>query len=419
MEATQSRRMPRLLILSIAIGFASPARAVGPDIIVGEVAGNNDILRYGTVNGVAAYAVRTTSCNIGDTDAAWYSQTNQHPVISTGLFRIKDGEFRQIGLSWLKHGFATENDELPGCGTCTPTDGDTLGPGCADTYSAQLNGIQSFLGPRDQVNPSSGFFPFPFTAPPAQPVVGRRLQVRETDINPMLNPGARYFVESQYVSADDAQFGNSANNASYREVLVTSEIPSGFRLTPTGPTIREQPAVFAWKAVQPEVKLTQVVVLHDGAPGYRGYFWVAARAIYRGDCRWKYEYSVQNLNSHQACSEFAVQLPTGVTVTKRFCKVFKYPDGRTRGPLNWWSVVADDQIRWFSRVPGSPTELIPLNWGTVYNFSFEVDAPPACDAIATLRLYRTPDAEPFVVDTIGPVAGDPCSGGEPVLFFCE
>lgn len=420
MEAYQHRITSCLLVVAFATVVPTESRAVGPDIIVGDVAGANDILRYGTVNGIAAYAIRTTACNIGDSEAAWYSQTNQHPVIAQNLYRLKDGQFRQIGMSWLKHGFATENDEIPGCGTCVPTDGDTLGVGCADTYSAQLNGIQQFLGPRSQVNPSTGFFPFPFTAPPAPVFIGRRLQVRESDLDPVKNSGARYFIEAQYVSADDAFFGNSANNASYREVVVSPEPVQGFKLTPTGSTVRELPGIFAWQSEEPAVKLTQVVVENDGGPGYRGYFWVAARATYQGNCRWKYDYAVQNLNSHQACREFAVQIPQGTDTSSMYMSNVRYHSGENANPFHWWREATETQIRWFANMPGhANTQLIPLYWSTIYNFGFEADGPPTCEATASLGLFRTPGAPPLLVQTIGPGVGDPCSGKEPFVFSCE
>lgn len=415
-------RSCRLWILLGLMSSGLPASrvfAVGPDIIVGEIAGANDILRYGTVNGVAAYSFRTTSCNIGNSEAAWYSNTNQHPVIAQNLYRLKDGRFTQIGMSWLKHGFATENAELSGCGTCVPTDGDTLGVGCADTYNAQLNGITQFLGPRSQVNPSSGFFPFPFTAPPAPPIIGRRLQVKESDLDPIMNPGALYFIEGHYVSADDAFFGNSANNASWRRVLVTPEVGGGFRLSPTGATMREEPAIFAWKAHEPEVELRQVVVEHDGGPGYRGYFWVGAKATYIGDCRWKYEYVVHNLNSHQACSQFIIHYPAGTTVSGQTFALPRNHSGERASPFHWWSDRTDTSHRWFSTLPGWTVGLTPIYWGTAYSFTLITDAPPTCEGRVSLQLFRSPDRAPIDVQTIGPGEGDPCPAKWPDTFSCE
>ena len=38
-----------------------------------------------------------------------------------------------------------------------------------------------------------------------------KLQILESDIDPELNPDAKYFIEAQYVSEDDAEWGNQDN----------------------------------------------------------------------------------------------------------------------------------------------------------------------------------------------------------------
>ena len=64
------------------------------------------------------------------------------------------------------------------------------------------------------------------------PVTYKRLQVANGDLDPSLNPDARYFVEGQYVAPDDAAAGNGLNNASHREVQVI-----GTNLVTTGATL--------------------------------------------------------------------------------------------------------------------------------------------------------------------------------------
>ena len=43
------------------------------------------------------------------------------------------------------------------------TDGDTLGVGCSDLYSSGLNGQQSNMGPKFEVNAFTGEYPYPAT----------------------------------------------------------------------------------------------------------------------------------------------------------------------------------------------------------------------------------------------------------------
>lgn len=409
-------------VIVASLVLVAPVAAIGPDIIVGDIAGSNDIIRHGTVGNITSYSFRTTACNIGDREANWFSTTNQHPVITQSMYRLHEGWFQQIGTAWLKHGFATENAVLTGCGDCIPTDGQTLGVGCADTYTGLLNGVQALLGPPSQVNPSTGFFPYPFTAPAIQPIIGRRLQVRHRMIDPAFNEGARYFIEAQYVAADDAFFGNSDNNASWRRVNVTSG-GSGFLLSTAGPTMRMEPAIFAWKASDPQVKLSQVVIENDGGPGYRGYLWVGARATYAGNCMWIYDYAVQNLNSHQACGRFVVHHPPAAVITGGESVHPRHHSGENYLPFSWMQSVLPDQYVFetytFQQAPWANA----IWWGTLHNFRVYAQAPPDCSGMVELRLHRSPDRPSIFVQTITPGLGDPCpmldEFGEPILPSCD
>ncbi|HIC23220.1 MAG TPA: hypothetical protein EYO84_07335, partial [Planctomycetes bacterium] len=71
----------------------------GADVIVGELTGTQS---YGNAGGYYAFSVGTTSCNIGTEELDWIASTNNHPVIGQNMFRLKDGTFEQIGMSWLK-----------------------------------------------------------------------------------------------------------------------------------------------------------------------------------------------------------------------------------------------------------------------------------------------------------------------------
>ena len=82
------------------------------------------ISKLGSLNGTSAYAMTTTSCNVGDQKASWITCTsgancNQHPVIGQQMYRFATvagaTRFEQLGLSWLKHGFCA--DDAPSCGS--------------------------------------------------------------------------------------------------------------------------------------------------------------------------------------------------------------------------------------------------------------------------------------------------------------
>src|SRR5690606_29652082 len=99
---------------------ATPLAAVadGPDVIVGDLP---NLQHFATLNGKAAYSVATTSCNIGNAQLFWIETNNNHPVIAQNLYMIRDGRFRQIGQSWLKHGFCALQEGI--CGQCQPAGG--------------------------------------------------------------------------------------------------------------------------------------------------------------------------------------------------------------------------------------------------------------------------------------------------------
>ena len=183
------------------IAAAAPASAqTGADVIVGSIP---NISNYGaSPEGRLAYALGTTSCNVGTAEQRlhWFANSNQHPVIGQNIYRIENGRFEQIGTSWLKHGFTALQQNL--CGSCQSSGtGSRLGVGCSDPYSSGLNGSQGGLGPRFQVNAFTGAFPYPYFA---QGQSGdrafKRIQIPNDDVDPGLHPTATYWGEAQYVA---------------------------------------------------------------------------------------------------------------------------------------------------------------------------------------------------------------------------
>ena len=145
--------MRRLATCAAIVLLASAlASAQNPDVIVGDLTGPSS---WGVIGGTAAYSVGTTSCNQGTTPLDWFANPDpRHPVIAQNMYRHKDGRFEQIGQSWLKHGFFALSQDF--CGSCIGGDGDHLGVNCSDPYSSALNGDQTRLGPRSDVNASTG-----------------------------------------------------------------------------------------------------------------------------------------------------------------------------------------------------------------------------------------------------------------------
>ncbi len=176
-----------------------------PDVAVSRVglgssgAGIDNFAYYGSFGGIRAFAMASTSCNVGTATAQWINthtggNAGKHPVIAQNMYRLLDGRFEQIGMSWLKHSFCAVSETT--CGVCQLTGCSTLGIGCADTYSASLNGNQGSLGPRSEINPwpPVGIATHTtYSAPTGNATISGRLQIREEDIT----SGGQNFAEIQ------------------------------------------------------------------------------------------------------------------------------------------------------------------------------------------------------------------------------
>lgn len=375
------------------MALAPAVRAAGPDVIVAEV---EFPFRWGTVGDITAYSIATVSCNIGTQPVLWQADTPNHPVIGQNFYRLKDGRFEQIGMSWLKHGFASVNDSGL-CGTCqNPFNTQLLGVGCHDPYGAGLNGNPSNLGPRSQVNASTGVFPYPWTAPPPAATIGRRLQVNNADLDPALNPGAIYFMEGHYVTADDAAAGNDENNASYRRMTLTAPSPGVYNFAHAATTQRQKPAIQAWKDTDASVTLVNVDIAGDGR------LIVACKVTDLGGYRWQYEYAVQNLNSHRSVGAFSVPISQHTLVPSTGFHDVKHHSGEPYSTEDWATTRAGDEMKWACTPYATNENANALRWGTLFNFRFVALSPPIPNAQVQLELFRPGSPASVIAELPGP-----------------
>ncbi len=413
----------------------------GPDVIVGDLP---NISRYNTATSepLTALAVGTTSCNIGTARLSWLEDPdNRHPTIGQNMFRYSvvggAGRFEQIGLSFVKHGFFALSQSL--CLTCNdPTDGTALGVGCSDPYTSSLNGSQSGLGPRSQVNAATGFFPINWNSatnlPAAQwPTSGslnRRLQVRKSDLFPASNPGSTYFVEGQYIAADDTASLNSWNNNSYRQVNVGHSISGttdNFTFALASSTRRRMPAVEAWRQLDSAVTVVGSPFATAGdmnsAPanatdGYTkipgdGYVALAYKVTDLGGGQWQYEYALQNMTSDRSIGSFSVPMGECALATSiGFHDTFHH-SGEAYSTTDWDDTKTSTELRWATESFATNANANAIRWGTLYNFRFVSDHAPI-DGEITLGLFKpgTPDNV-----TIAAMVPDVCASGPCVADF--
>ncbi|MCH9033049.1 MAG: hypothetical protein IID42_00920 [Planctomycetes bacterium] len=372
---------------------------IGPDVIVGDV---QSVRRWARVDGITAYSVGTVSCNIGDVWLNWFMNTRNHPVVAQNMYRLKGGRFEQIGMSWVKHGFiATDGTICSGVDVCAfDTKGEHLGVDCSDIYSSTLNGFQGNLGPRYQVNPTTGLFPFPWSAPNVAQDTDRRIQVRDEDLDPDLNGGALYFIEGHYVTADDAAAGNQDNNASYRRITIAEPLENLFMpaIVFGESTARTRPAILAWQDRDPSVAVVNIDVPNDRR------FILATKASEQPDGTWHYEYAIHNLNSHRSGRSFSVPIPAGVTVTDIGFHDVDSHSGSPFSSEDWTTTLQDGVLTWSTETIDVNPTANALRWGMLYNFRFDADTAPQ-PGQGTLGLFRDGDPPSMIVDI--PVPGPP------------
>ena len=318
--------------LTLLAGCTAAAIAGNPDadMTVSSISG---VSKYGTATNISAYAIGTTSCNVGTVEMNWQDSgptPEQHPVIAQNIYRLQNDRMEMIGMSWLKHGWCAA--DAGGCGSCSPSSQgcDMLGIGCSDTYGSGLNGAQGDLGPRNQVNPLDGTFVWPHPAPQGNNTIRGRLQVDPDDLNPSLNAGALYYGESQYIHLDEVP-GTPAhdNNNSHRRMLVGSFTSGAYNLSFTGSTQQTQPALQAWQVQNPDVTIETYIDPEGGT------FWLAYLVTDNGDGTWHYEYAFMNMNSHAAAREFSVPVPKGVNLTNVEFHAPQYHSGEPYDNLPW------------------------------------------------------------------------------------
>ena len=401
-----------LSFCAVALTFGIADAQVGPDVTVSNT---GNIATYGTVGGITGYAASTTSCNRGDMVAEWIANTNQHPLIGQQMYRLMDGRFEQIGMNWLKHSFCAVNENS--CGNCQDTPCDTLGIGCADTYSTGLNGAQADLGPRSDVQPYTADYQFPF---PTQGQTGdaiyKRLQIAVNDLDPASNPGAQYFNEIVYITTDELDWGNQNNNTSYREVVVGADTPQGYDLGYTGPTVEEGTALDAWQSADPGVGINVIDVPNDGR------IHLGFKATSLAGNLWHYEYVLYNKNSNRGAQSFSVPVPPGVALTNIEFHDVDYHSGEPYSGTDWSATQANGLLTWETQTFAQNPNANALRWATAYTFRFDADAQPQ-DVNSVVGLFVPGTPSSMTIPTIGPESavvsadfvGSPTEGGSPLV----
>ena len=376
-----------------AVAARGSGGAVAPDVIVGSLP---DITKYGAVGGIAAYAVGTTSCNIGNDFLLWEGNNNNHPTIGQNMYRVEQLDngctrIEHIGMSWLKHGFCALQGTL--CGSCSnPAGGGCppiLGWNCSDPYSSGLNGSQSGLGPKSEVNASTGFFPYPYGSPSYPATIGRRLNVFQSDMDMSTYPSSttNYFVEGQYIHPQDAAACKSFNNASYREVTRSGTLNNGYNLNLINSTRQMSPAIFAWQEIDPSVDIRTFELSKCSVSGLNETFHVGVKVCDIGNGMWHYEYAVYNLDCDKGFQSF--EIPINGTYENAEQAFAVYHSNEVYANESWdvGFDASTGTLRWNSDTFDVNEEANALRWNTMHTFSFDTTDPPV-EGMARLMTFK-------------------------------
>ncbi len=375
-----------LSMLAIAPTSVSAQFTIGPDVVYTDCQSTSN---WGAIAGIRAYSLGSYTCNIGDTNLAWGTNT---PLLGMNAYRLSGGRLEQLGMSWMKRG--TGAGAGSGCGLpCNGQGGSVLGSGCRDIYGSGFNGSQSILGPRSQVNAWTGANPGSSGASPT--VLSKRLQIAEVELGSGL-----YFVEGVYVAPDDATSGNAYNNASYKQVIVA---PGSLDLNVTGPMYEFEPAILAWAdhglgvgVPDPSVQVVTVDIPAEGR------FYVASKVTAVGVGSWLYDYAIFNLNSHRSAGSFSIPLPLGATTSNPGFHDVDYHSGEPYDPTDWGIVADAANVTWSSPATFAvDPDSNALRFGTMYNFWFESDAAPGT-IDATIGIFRPGTPDSIAVAVQGP-----------------
>jgi len=380
----------------------------GPDVIVGTI---GNVQNTTALNGLDAFTLGATACNAGNAVINWIGPTNEHPLIGETFYKYKvvagSGRFEQIGMSWLKHGFASDITDI--CCTCQPpADNQHMGVGCSDTYSAGQAGSQSGLTPRWQVNAHTGYFPYPGANPPWSGNTARRCEVLISDLEPS-TPSVQYFAEVTYTTADDALAGNGNNNGCYVGMSVTGT-SSNYTFATLGASHAMQDAIRAWPTLESGVTLSDVQVSNDGL------FIVGSKATDLGGGTYHYEYAVHNVNSYLAGGTFSVPIPVGAVLSNIGFHDITYRNGDglnnvSQTDTDWPAVQAGGALTWSCQTPAQDPNANAIRWATTYNFRFDANIAPVSGSVA-LGLWNV--SSPLAV----PAAATVPDGNGGIVAFC-
>ncbi len=388
------------VIASFAGATTALGAVEGADIVYCDFGsgGTSAVSNFGStgtgVNKIWGYAYASYTHNIGTESLRWNSGGNNGgPVMAMNMYRLHNGRLEQIGMGFAKYACCVANGtscNIPGVSpSCSAGPSSTLHPGCTDSYSAGYNGGWSRLGPRSGINAFSGAVS-PVPSGSSSDPTWRRVRVYERDMSTANFPGALFFIEGAFICTDDAPAGNGTNNNTYRRVTVTQ---GTFAQSAVDTAQKTKAAIYAWRdygngvSGNAGVPDNSVVIREVGVPN-EGMFVAGAKVTNLGNGTWRYDYAIENINSHRSGAALMIPIGERVIVSDTYFKDVDYHSGDPYDNTDWNITVGSSAVTFagtqtFAQNPNANA----LRFATMYNFSFVANSAPVNGALE-LALFR-------------------------------
>jgi hypothetical protein len=377
----------------------------------------------GTLEATIAGDPLGTSTALYTGNIAWYTKftgsppnynppykNDQHPLLIWNLYRINaNGSIEQIGRSGVKHAFLTIN---AGCAdSCF--DSHSLGRSCGDTYGTGNNDSPWDMGPRSEIVPATSTWGrcgsiWDPECDGSEHDNGndswtQRLKTHESQVDPAVNTGATFMMDSWYLARQDINIYNSMAT-----VTGTPHYSGGQWSFNGQSNYRLGAAIDRWvdpASPPPNAMNTELAVTEGHAK-------LAVKVTDLGNGSWRYDYAVMNLDFARAVTQPAGANggPDPRVISNQGFDSFTIPAGGTIGATTfsngmldvpgWTESSADGTVTWTAPDGGT------LDWGTLYSYSITTtSAPVAGTASLHVALSGTPVA--YDVATLVPAASGP------------
>jgi hypothetical protein len=363
-----------------------------PDV---ELIGLDNLTQAVRSGGLVAMAPSADLRNNGPGDVRWSkaiapdSPLGAHPFLALHFYRRVGGVLEQIGRSDLKHAFNAVNSN------CSCLSGNVLYVGCEDTYGVNTNLNRHHLAPREEINASTRAWVSLGSHFDGTPVddfrdheaadhddFEHRLTVSESDLQTV---GADYFMEGWYLAERDADLLNSLG---HREVA-----PTFGGSTWTFPPV---------DSLETGSVLDEFVDGNNPPPGAaselvdtgEGRVQLAVATTDLGGGVFHYEYALMNFDFERQIRSFTVNRIASQTVNNA-----DFGDVDDDAGNDWTVAIDSASITW-SAPPGNA-----LDWGTLYNFRFDIDGAPIVSA-AQIEPLDPGSPGAFPLTTLAPAAAN-------------